>query len=181
MGNLDLNYLRRLNWSGTPVALAGYHGGAFELKALTVAAWIKPAARMGAGERGGAGDVVGLGARRFILRLVGHQAPYRLQAAVNVNDRVEGSSPVAADRWVQVAMTGEPAESGKWRIRLFVDGRVVGEGRAETLAGPVSLPPSLILGSELFYLHDSWFRGRIGRVVVLDRALTGEELGALRR
>jgi hypothetical protein len=181
MGNLELHYFRGSNWSGTPVALAGYHGGGFELRALTVAAWIRPAARMGRGQHGGSGDVVGVGARRFILRLLGHEAPYRLQVAVNVRDRLESFVPVAADRWVQVAMTGEAEHSGRWKLRLFLDGKPVGEGRTEHFVGPASLPPSIILGSELFYLHDSWFRGRIGRVVVLDRAVAEEGLGALGR
>jgi hypothetical protein len=39
--------------------------------------------------------------------------------------------------------------------------------------------PSLILGSELFYLHDSWYRGLIGRTLLLDRALGDAEIAAL--
>jgi hypothetical protein len=42
-----------------------------------------------------------------------------------------------------------------------------------------TIPPSLILGAELFYLHDAYFRGLIGRTVVFDRALAADEVARL--
>jgi hypothetical protein len=181
MGPIERNYLRTIQWSGTPIAIAGFHGGGFEIKAFTVASWIKPAAAMGAGAHGNSGDVVGVGARRFILRLAGRTAPYPLQAAFNVNDRFQSTATVPADRWSHVAMTAEPTESKKWRVRLFLDGRKVAEGVTEKLDAPAQIPPSMILGSEIFYLHDSWYRGLIGRTMLLDRAVAEGEIEALMR
>ncbi len=178
MGSIERNYLRTIQWSGTPVAIAGHHGGGFDLKAFTLLTSIKPAAQMGKAQHGGKGDIVGLGARRFILRLAGQEAPYRLEAAVNVNDRFASNAKIDADRWTAVAMTGEPTETKKWRIRLYVDGKCVLEGVTEKFDAPASIPPSLILGSEIFYLHDAWYRGLIGRTTLLDRALSDEEVGA---
>jgi len=176
MGSIERNYLKTISWSGTPVALAGHHGGGFELKAFTLSTWIKPAARMGQAQHGGKGDIAGLGARRFILRLSGQEAPYRLEAAVNVNDRFLSDAKIDADRWISVAMTGEPTEAKKWRIRLYVDGQRVLEGVTQKFDAPASIPPSLILGSEIFYLHDAWYRGLIGRTTLLDRALSDAEV-----
>jgi hypothetical protein len=181
MGPIERNYLRTIQWSGTPIAIAGFHGGGFEIKAFTVASWIKPAAAMGAGAHGNSGDVVGVGARRFILRLAGRTAPYPLQAAFNVNDRFQSTATVPADRWSHVAMTAEPTESKKWRVRLFLDGRKVAEGVTEKLDAPAQIPPTMILGSEIFYLHDSWYRGLIGRTMLLDRAVAEGEIEALMR
>jgi len=123
------------------------------------------------------GDIVGLGARRFILSLAGQQAPYQLQARLNVSDRFTASEPkLDADRWYHVAMTGEPTADKKWLVRLFVDGKQVLEDKTEKMESPTSIPPSLILGAEIFYMHDSYYRGLIGRTLLLDRAVSAAEL-----
>src|SRR5205814_7730220 len=98
-GTIEQGYLKSIKWSGTPIAIAGFHGGGFEIKAFKLSSWVKPAAQMGRTEHGGKGDIVGVGARRFIVRLVGQQAPYRLQAALNVNDLFTSDAKVDADRW----------------------------------------------------------------------------------
>ncbi len=179
MGPIERNYLRSITWSGTPMAIAGFHGGGFDLTAFTVSSWIKPAATMGAGAHGNSGDIVGIGARRFILRLQGRQAPYPLQAAFNVNDRFQSTATVEANRWSHVAMTAEATEAKKWRVRIYLNGKKVAEGVTEKLEATGQTAPSLIFGSELFYLHDSWYRGLIGRTMLLDRALNEAEIEGL--
>jgi hypothetical protein len=180
MGAIERNYLRTIKWSGTPIAIAGFHGGGFDLKAFTLSSWIKPAAAMGAGERGHSmGDIVGLGARRFILRLASHQAPYPLQAAFNVNDRFQSTATLDADKWSHVAMTAEPTEAKRWRVRIYLNGMKVAEGVTEKLEATGQTAPSLIFGSEIFYLHDSWYRGLIGRTMLLDRALSDGEIAEM--
>lgn len=175
VGNLDLTYLKHSGYKGRdmlPVAVAGTHGGGFELKAFTLAAWIKPAAQMGKSEHGGLGDVLGVGARRLILSLYGQEAPYKLGARLNVNDRFTADETrLEAGRWYHVALTGEPTATGKWRIRLYLDGRQVLDGTTEKLTAPLTIPPSIILGAEIFYFHDAYYRGLIGRTLVFDRAL----------
>lgn len=161
-----------------PVAISGHHGGGQVLKGLTLAAWIKPATEMGKSTHGGKGDVLGYGARRFILSLHNQQAPYQLAARINVNDSVVSATSLEADRWYHVAMTAEP-NSGQWQVRLFVDGRQVAEGRTTKFASDSVVPHSIILGAEIFYLHDAYYRGLIGRTLVLDRAMSAEELGQL--
>ena len=57
-GGLDLNYLRHPGYKGRdtlPVALAGHHGGGFELKAFTLVSWVKPDTAMGKSDHGGKG------------------------------------------------------------------------------------------------------------------------------
>jgi hypothetical protein len=162
-----------------PVAISGHHGGGFELKAFTIAAFIKPAAQMGKAEHGGKGDIVGLGARRIILRLNGQQAPYQLGASLNVNDSLTAKEPIDAGRWYHVALTGTPTENKKWRVRMYLDGKLVQEGVTTKLDAPMSIPPSLILGAELFYMHDAYYRGLIGRTLVFDQALAGERITEL--
>ena len=183
-GGLDLSYLRHPGYRGRdslPVALAGHHGGGFELTGFTLVSWVKPAAEMGKAEHGGKGDVVGLGGRRVVLRLVGPVAPYRLQAALNVNDVFTAADvALAAGRWYQVAVTGEPTADKKWRVQLFVDGKVVHDGTTRHLAAPLTLPPSAVLGAEIFYFHDAYYRGLVGRTLVFDRPLGPADLGALK-
>jgi hypothetical protein len=177
-GTLERGYLSHPSYAErreVPVALAGFHGGAIDIHGLTIDSWIKPAARMGNGHTG---DVVGVGARRFILGLRGSAAPYRLEARLNVNDVIATEPAVAADRWTHVALTAAP-EAGRWRVRLLVDGRLAAEGISKTFAAPASIPPSLVLGVELFYFHDAFYRGLIGRTRVLDRALTEAEVADL--
>ena len=158
--------------------LGGYHGGGRPLRALTLATWIRPAGEMGAGPHPGRGDLIGFGARRFILGLEGQTAPYRLGAWLNVNDRVSSDSTVEAGRWSHVAMTCEPV-GGKWRVRLYQDGRRVGEGVTEKLQVSETVPDSLVLGSEYFYLHCHYYRGLMGAVQVVERCLSEAELREL--
>lgn len=178
LGKMDLQYFRHpgyLDKQAVPAAIAGHHGGGFDLKAFTVASWIKPAEQMPRGR----GDLVGLGARRFILHLQGQKAPYKLAATLNVNDSFVSTAQLEANRWYHVALTGEPSESNKWRVRLFLDGRQVLEEVSKKLDAPAVIPPSLILGAELFYLHDGYYRGLIGHTTVFGRTLGAEEVARL--
>lgn len=161
-----------------PIALAGFHGGGGPLKGVTLAAWIKPAAEMGKSEHGGKGDVVGFGARRFVLGLHGQKAPYQLAARINVNDLFVADAKIAADEWRHVALTAEPRD-GQWRVTTYLDGRQVAQGMTTKFAADSPIPPSLILGAELFYMHDAYYRGLIGRTLVFERALSSDEIGGL--
>ena len=136
---------------------------------------------MGKAEHGGKGDVLGVGGRRIILRLVGQKAPYQLQAALNVNDVFTAADArLDADRWYQVAVTGEPTADKKWTVRLYLDGKLVHEGTTKQLAAPLTLPPSVVLGAEIFYFHDAYYRGLVGRTLVFDRPLGAADLTALK-
>jgi hypothetical protein len=183
-GALERGYFSHEGYRGKetlPLALAGMHGGGQDYRAFTLAAWIKPAAQMGKAQHGGKGDIIGVGARRVILRLEGQNAPYRLSACLNVNDSVTADVKLDADRWYHVAVTGEATPEKVWRVRVYLDGKLVKEGQTQKFAAPALMPPSLILGAELFYFHDSYYRGLIGRTLVFDRALSKEELAALLR
>ncbi|MFO0879357.1 MAG: LamG domain-containing protein [Gemmataceae bacterium] len=180
-GTLDRGYLSHEGYRGrdrVPVALAGFHGGAIPVEAFTLAAWINPADAMGrsVGNRGG--DVIGFGARRIVLRLLGSRAPYQLSVALNVSEEFTAKESMVANRWHHVAVTGEPA-GGKWLLRLYLNGKPIHEARTQKQAAPMTAPPSLVLGTELFYFHDSYYRGSMGRIMVFDRALSAAELAAL--
>jgi hypothetical protein len=159
----------------TPVANAGLHGGGFELKAFTIATSIKPGAKMPDGR----GDVVGLGARRFILGVFGRTPPYKLGLIVNVNDGFVTDAKLDADKWYHLAATGEPTAEKKWRVRLYLDGKLVQEGVTSKFEAPATIPPSLVLGAELFYFHSSYYRGLIGRTTMFGRALGDDRIAEL--
>lgn len=179
-GTLWSAYLGTRGYVGretVPAAVAGSHGGnPVTLNGLTISTFVKPDRKMGDSR---CGDVVGLGARRFILSLYGSQAPYRLGLRVNANPKDEfvSQTPLDADRWSHVAVTAEAAD-GKWRIRIYQDGKCVAEGRTNELASPTTISATLVLGTELFYFHGAYYRGLIGRTTVFDRALTEEEIRA---
>jgi hypothetical protein len=158
-----------------PLALTGHHGGGAPMKGVTLAAWIKPAPEMGQGGHGNKGDVIGFGARRFILGLHGQKAPYQLAARINVNDVIESPTKIDADRWHHGAMTAEPAD-GQWRVRLFLNGQPAGEGQTKKFPSDSTIVPSLILGAEIFYFHDAYYRGLIGHTLVFDRALSAAQV-----
>jgi hypothetical protein len=183
-GGLDSAYLRHPGYKGrakVPVAVAGHHGGdGFVLKGFTIVSWVKPAAAMGNAEHGGYGDIVGIGARRLVLRLVGQTAPYQLQASLDNNDRFTATNtPIEAGRWYQVAMTGEPTPDHRWRVRLYIDGQLVNDRTTQKLASPAGIAPSVILGAELFYFHNAYYRGLIGRTLLFDRTLEASTLSGL--
>ncbi len=163
-----------------PIALSGTHGGGSRLNGLTIAAWIKPAPEMGQSSHRGKGDIVGYGARRFILGLLGQTPPYKLTARINVNDTFTSTATLDADRWYHVAMTAEPT-AGQWRVRLFLDGQPAAEGMTQKFSSDSIVPPSLVLGAELLYFHDAYYRGLIGRTLVFDRALAPPEIAELAR
>lgn len=161
-----------------PLALTGHHGGGAPMKGLTLAAWIKPAPEMGKSGHGGKGDVIGYGARRFILGLHGQNAPYQLAARVNVNDIITSETKLEADRWAHVAMTAEPSD-GQWRVHLYLNGQPVGEGLTKKFPSDSVIVPSLILGAELFYFHDAYYRGLIGHTLIFERTLSPAEVAEL--
>ena len=180
---LSRHYLQSPYWAGKdtlPIALTGHHGGGTPMKGVTLAAWIKPAAEMGKAEHGGKGDVIGFGARRFVLGLHGQKAPYKLAARINVNDVIEAPTNVEADRWVHVAMTAEP-QDGQWHIRVYQDGKQVGEGQTKKFPSNSLVVPSLILGAEIFYFHDAYYRGLIGHTLIYERALSQDEVAKMAR
>lgn len=179
-GTLERSYYSHPGYKDkqlVPVANAGQHGGGFALPAFTIATSVKPAAHLPDGR----GDVVGLGARRFILSLFGKKAPYKLGATLNVNDQFVTDAIIEADKWYHLTLTGEPTADQKWRVRLFLDGKLVQEGVTTKFEAPakMTVPPSLILGAELFYMHSSYYRGLIGRTTVFNQALSSERIADL--
>lgn len=178
---LNRHYLSHSGYAGKdtlPIALTGHHGGGAPIPGLTLAAWVKPAPAMGSAHHGGRGDIIGYGARRFVLGLHGQKAPYQLAARINVNDSVVSTAKLDADKWQHVAMTAEPHE-GQWRVRLYLDGQPVGEGMTKKFPADSAIVPSLILGAEIFYFHDAYYRGLIGRTLVLHRVLSAGEVAEL--
>lgn len=179
--SLNRSYFSHPSYAGKdtlPVALTGHHGGGGKIPGLTLAAWVKPAPAMGSARHGGRGDVIGYGARRFILGLHGQKAPYQLAARINVNDSIVSTAKLDADKWQHVAMTAEPKD-GQWLVRLYLDGQPVGEGQTKKFPADSPIVPSLILGAEIFYFHDAYYRGLIGRTLVLHRVLAAGEVAAL--
>jgi hypothetical protein len=178
---LNRSYFSHSGYTGKdtlPIALTGHHGGGGKIPGLTLAAWVKPAPAMGSSHHGGRGDVIGYGARRFILGLHGQKAPYQLAARINVNDSIVSTAKLDADKWQHVAMTAEPHE-GQWLVQLYLDGQPVGEGQTKKFSADSVIVPSLILGAEIFYFHDAYYRGLIGRTLVLHRVLAAEEIAAM--
>lgn len=102
-------------------------------KGVTIAAWVKPAPRLGNNNmHPGGGDIVGYGNRNFVLKLMGsgergESSPYRLAARLDVNDGIQTGPVVLAQKWHHVALTVIP-ENGKRRMRLFVDGKPAADG-----------------------------------------------------
>lgn len=179
-------YLGTASYEGRdtlPVATSGHHGGGAPVAGVTISTWIKPAAEMGFGTHRGRGDIVGFGARRFVLTLVGEKSPYQLAGAINVSDVISSdpkldAAKLEADRWHHVAMTAEPS-AGQWVVRLFVDGKQVGEGTTKKFPATSNIVPSIVFGAELFYMHHAYYRGLIGRTLVFDRGLTPSEIADL--
>ena len=60
-----------------------------------------------------------------------------------------------------------------------MDGKQVGEDQTKKFPLDSAIVPSLILGAEIFYFHDAYYRGLIGRALVFHRALSLEEISAL--
>lgn len=133
---------------------------------LTLAAWVKPTVEMGKAHYAGKGDIIGFGNRRAILSLAGQSAPYTLEGRINVNEKVESRKKLDAGRWYFVAMTCKP-DGDRHRVRLLVDGEAVGEGDVKGLAVEKSIADSIVLGTEIYYLHGAYYRGLIGRVLVV--------------
>lgn len=180
---LNRSYFSHSSYTGKdtlPLALTGHHGGGAPIPGLTLAAWVKPAVEMGKSGKGGKGDILGYGARRFVLGLLGAKAPYQLAARINVNDTILSTAKLDADKWQHVAMTAEP-QDGQWLVRLYLDGQPVGEGLTKKFPSDSAIVPSLILGAEIFYFHDAYYRGLIGRTLVLHRVLAPAELAELAR
>jgi len=185
LGTLD-NWLRnpaqRQNYQAVRHVANAIGGGPHEQRdcsaGMTLAAWVKPAEEMGKSQHGGKGDIIGYGARKFILSLIGESPPYTLQARINVNDRIDSSTPIDANRWYHVALVGKPQAEG-WQVELFLDGDSIATGLSKMSNQETKITDSIVLGAELYYLHDAYYRGEMGRVVVLNTSLEATEIKKL--
>jgi hypothetical protein len=83
LGRMYFSHPSNADKSSVPVALSGHHGGGEIKKGLTLTTWIKPDSEMGKSQHAGRADIIGYGARRFILALDGQKAPYTLSAKIN--------------------------------------------------------------------------------------------------
>ena len=183
-GKIENGYLSHPNYKekkNVPAALAGFHGGeGKQFGALSLVTWIKPEKQMGLSGTNQAGDIIGIGARRIIVRLLGEKAPYKLEAAFNSKERVVSAETcIDPDKWHQVALTLEPDNQRKFIARLFVNGKQIQTGKIQADDFKLEFSPSIILGTELFYFHNSYYRGLIGRVLVFGRALGLDEIQKL--
>lgn len=76
-----------------------------------------------------------MGARRIVLKLEGQHAPYKLAAALNVNDRFTSDTKIEANHLSHVALTGEPTANKLWRVNLYRNSRLLHEGEIKQLSG----------------------------------------------
>jgi hypothetical protein len=175
LGRMYFSHPSNADKSSVPVALSGHHGGGEIKKGLTLATWIKPDPEMGKSQHPGRGDIIGYGARRFILALDGQKAPYTLSAKINMNDVISSPTKLDAGHWYHVALSAEPKD-GQWLVRTYIDGNLTAEGMTKKFPSDSVIPPSLILGCEIFYFHSSYYRGLIGQTLVFNRSLNGGEI-----
>ena len=175
LGRMYFSHPSNADKSSVPVALSGHHGGGETKKGLTLTTWIKPDSEMGKSQHAGRADIIGYGARRFILALDGQKAPYTLSAKINVNDVISSPTKLDAGRWYHVALTAEPKD-GQWLVRTYIDGKQSAEGMTKKFPSDSVIPPSLILGCEIFYFHSSYYRGLIGQTMVFNRSLNEGEI-----
>lgn len=173
-GGLDLRYLSQKAYRGKerfPVALAGFHGGGEMARSFALRVEAKPGAEMAPAYWGT--DIAGVGARSLKVCLKEAKPPYTLGVALNFAEWFWTDARLEADRWYEIAVSGEPAGE-KLRLKIWLDGKVVKEAVTEKI-GSIRLTPSLVLGTEIFYF-DGRYRGRIGRVTIFDRALDPDEM-----
>ena len=160
-------------------AVSGSHGSPQrDYKALTLSTWVRPSAEMTTGQN--MADILGFGSRRARLHLLGEKAPYQLGARLLEGEFIWSGEKATldADRWYHVAMTAEPNAESQWDIKLYIDGKKV---RQATSKAPVPLRchDSVILGTELHYMHTNYYHGHIGRTIIFDRALQEKEIEEL--
>jgi len=164
-------------------AISGSHGTSLrDYKAMTLATWIRPAAEMSKGQH--VADILGFGSRRVRLHLLGEKAPYQFGVRFTEGGEFLWSGEKAtlnADRWYHVAMTAEANAENHWDIKLYIDGKLVQQAVAKNAAVPLKCHASIILGTELHYMHDHYYHGLIGRTLVFDRALREAEIAELLR
>ena len=86
---------------------------------------------------------------------------------------VTGRSRVADDRWHDVAVTCQQAEH---RVRLYVDGRLDGEGTLVPKPAPPGAMARIGFTAPDFPQPASFFQGEIAEVRVHNRQLTPEQL-----
>jgi hypothetical protein len=107
--------------------------------------------------------------------LDGQKAPYTLSAKINMNDVISSPTKLDAGHWYHVALSAEPKD-GQWLVRTYIDGNLTAEGMTKKFPSDSVIPPSLILGCEIFYFHSSYYRGLIGQTLVFNRSLNGGEI-----
>ncbi|MFQ3651722.1 MAG: LamG domain-containing protein [Gemmataceae bacterium] len=189
-GGLEFFYFTideyKKNGPSQAFALAGSHGSPQrDYTAITLATWIRPDATMIKNQQ--MADLLGFGSRRIRLRLLGEKAPYQL--GVQFTEQGEGDKLqwtgepfyVSADKWHHVALTAAVNSEKHWEIKLYLDGQLVRQAVDKKAPVPLRAHDSVVLGTELHYLHCNYYQGLMGRTLILDRALSAAEIAELRK
>jgi hypothetical protein len=154
-----------------PLAIAGVGGGETLRRSWSVVVDVKPAAKMDP-----EADILGFGARAFKLVLKGAPGGYLLGARLSYAEQHWTEAVLKPDTWSRITVTGDAKPGEKVKLSFYVNGKLVKESMSAKVA-EVNVHPSLILGSELYYLDSAFYRGLIGRVTIYGRALAPDEVG----
>lgn len=162
-------------------AVSGSHGSdQHDYEAITLATWIRPDATMTKDQE--MADILGFGSRRIRLRLQGDKAPYQVGVQFTESGGHHWSgkeATVSADKWHHVALSTAVNATKQWEIKLYLDGKEVLRVVEPKAPIPLRAHDSLILGTELHYLHTNYYHGLIGRTLIFDRALSAGEIAEL--
>jgi len=154
-----------------PLAIAGVGGGQTLRRSWSVSVDVKPAAKMDP-----EADILGFGARAFKLVLKGSSGGYVLGARLSYAEQHWTEAVLRPEVWSRITVTGDAKPGEKVTLRFYVNGKLVKESVSAQVS-EVNVHPSLILGSELYYLDGAFYRGLIGRVTIYGRALAPVEVG----
>lgn len=146
--------------------------------AITISAWVKPLAPVGAPPAGIIAKRSSFGvesAYTMFLWTDGHM----WTDVVQEDDRVEVPAAVLPDRWTHLSMVFDGSSPKPRRIRTYQDGFPTGQWSESSSVIPIDFDAALTIG----HLPDEQdpnltFRGSLDDIAIWSRALTDDEIAA---
>lgn len=153
-------------------------GNFSSLKDFTICTAIKPGKMMYPSHWLGS-IFIGFGGRSVELALKGKKPPYLLGVNLGFHEFIWTEAEIEPNKWYHIVFVGETQKDKKMKFSFYLNGKLIKEKISDKITSPMKFYPFVILGAEIYYLHEGFYRGLIGPLIVYKKALSSKEIEEL--
>jgi len=154
---------------------AGSIYGGWELSSFTICVPVKPHQKMVPGHFGGS-IILSFGGRYCELCLKGIEPPYNFGLNLAYQEYIWTDEKIEQGKWYHFTVVADGKDKEKMNFYIYINGKLVKQEVSQKFNSPLRMQSILVIGAEPFYLHEAYFRGKIGKITIYDKALNSQEI-----